>query len=446
MSSVTNAAIDRRVAVIDGATTERGPIKRVSDLRALPFVVILGEPGIGKSTVLESEATQEGVRVLKVRELMTGGQANSGATLFLDALDEYRTDGQPSDKVHSLAHAITAVNTARWRLSCRSEDWRKGADMAPIRETTAGAPIVVAQLLPLDRAEAPAVLIALGEETPDAFLAKATEVGAAGFLENPLSLKLLYKAVARDETWPSTRYDLFTSAIRRLGFERNADHKWRSNRHALDDILSTAAEACLLLLTSGARAIWRSNDEPPAGGDARAYITSHDVGLDRDLLKDMLDTPLFRGDGEAFEPMHRSVAEFLAGEALGKAVVGMGGRSVLPLSRAVALITGTDGVAPTELRGVYAWFAAHLSRLEDVDGSLRLIEADAVTVLAYGDAAVFDTPARRAIFANLDRDDPHFRASEIGITAVGGLAGEDLADDPKNELREPVLGCAAHPR
>jgi hypothetical protein len=95
----------------------------------------------------------------------------------------------------------------------------------------------------------------------------------------------------------------------------------------------------------------------------------------------------------------------------------------------VALITGSDGQPPTELRGLYAWFAVHLTKLGDNASALRLIEADPVTVLAYGDAAVFDTSARRAILQNLDRSDPYFRASEVGITAVGGLAGEDLAAD-----------------
>ncbi len=41
MSTVANAVIDRRVEVIDGANTDRGAIQRVSDLRALPFVVLL---------------------------------------------------------------------------------------------------------------------------------------------------------------------------------------------------------------------------------------------------------------------------------------------------------------------------------------------------------------------------------------------------------------------
>src|SRR5947207_7242341 len=164
-----------------------------------------------------------------------------------------------------------------------------------------------------------------------------------------------------------------------------------------------------MLLTSGARLIWRSNGEPPADPDARAYLSAHDLGIEAALADDMLDTPLFRGEGEAFEPMHRTIAEYLAGESLAKTVVGTAEKSALPLSRAIALITGEGGMPPTELRGVYAWFAAHLTKVGDHAGGLRLIENDAVSVLAYGDAAVFDTPARRAILANLSQGDPYFR-------------------------------------
>src|SRR6516162_1235069 len=61
-----------------------------------------------------------------------------------------------------------------------------------------------------------AVLAALGEDAPDAFLTKAEALGAAGFIESPLSLKLLRKALVGGDDWPTTRYDLFETAIRRL--------------------------------------------------------------------------------------------------------------------------------------------------------------------------------------------------------------------------------------
>jgi hypothetical protein len=428
MRNSAKADIDRRVKVIDGEGKDDRSIERVSDLRAMPFVVLLGEPGIGKSTVLAREAANESASVISVRELMTGTKAQPDATLFLDALDEYRTDGGAEDKVHTLANAIAGCGPARWRMTCRSEDWRKAADIAPISKTADGRAITVAQLLPLDLDEASAILTVLGEANPERFLKNAESYGATGFVENPLGLKLMQKAVADGGAWPANRFQLFASATQKLAFEHSAVRSV-TERHGANEILDAAAEAFLMLLASGARAIWRSNNEPPSAGDARAYVTGHDLQIGRSLLDDMLDTPLFRGEGETFEPMHRTIAEFLAGKALAAAVHGSQSRAALPLARAIALITGNDRSPPTELRGLFAWFAAHLAVAGDDGPALRLIAADPVTVLSYGDAAVFETSARRALLNNLGQLDPYFRTSEVGVTAVGGLAGEDLAED-----------------
>jgi hypothetical protein len=78
---------------------------------------------------------------------------------------------------------------------------------------------------------------------------------------------------------------------------------------------------------------------------------------------------------------------------------------------------------------LFAWLAAHLAIDGDPSSALRLIAADPVTVLSYGDAAVLETSARRALLNSLGQVDPYFRTAEVGVTAVGGLAGEDLAAD-----------------
>ena len=431
------APLDRRVEVLSGPGDLRETARYVSDLRAYPFVVILGEPGIGKSTVLGTEAVNEGAPLIKVRALINGFAPQAGTPLYLDALDEYRTDGHAADKAYLLAGAMIRAQAPRWRLTCRSEDWRKEADIEAISGTVGGTPIVVAQILPLNYKEARAILTALGETDPESFLDKAWDFGAKGFTESPLSLRLLHAAVSRDGTWPTTRFELFTVAIERLSFERDRQRS-RAERHPPEAIVSAAAEACLTMLLTGARTLWRSNDEPPPDADARAYLTSHDLGQVPGLLRDTLDTALFRGEGEAFEPMHLTLADFLAGKALARAVHGGPGRAALPFARAFALITGEDGGPPTELRGVFAWFASHLAQSGDGASAMRLIEADAATVLAYGDAAAFNKDGRRAILTNLTRHDPYFRMSEIGVTAVGGLSGNDLVEDFREILTDQL--------
>jgi hypothetical protein len=158
-------------------------------------------------------------------------------------------------------------------------------------------------------------------------------------------------------------------------------------------------------------------------------VSIHTLGFESRVAAAALDTALFRGEGYAFQPFHRTVAEFLAARFLAARVVGATDAPGLPLRRETALITGNDHKAPSELRGLYAWFAAHLHKEGDPSGARRLIERDAATVLAYGDAAAFDTVGRKEILMNLDREDPYFLSSQNDATVFGGLAGNDLAAD-----------------
>ncbi len=431
------ASIDRRVRATGSTDTSSAPVHRVSDLRGWPFVVVLGEPGIGKSTVFASEAASAGAPVIKVRDLMTDDDIARGECIFLDGLDEYRAEGSPADKIHGLAQSIRAAKASRWWLACRSEDWRKKADIAAIQRTTAGSPILVVQLLPLDDDEAVAMLAAMGELDPQAFVARAHAFGATAFVENPLSLKLLHGAVAGGAAWPDTRYALFDAAIYRLAHDQNPEYRFARHSSA-EAIVAAAGRCCFALLATGARSIWRSAAEPPVEkGGVRSYLTALSLGIDAVLMAEVLDTALFRGEGEAFEPLHRTVAEYLAGRTLAQAVVGVANGAALPLTRAIGLIAGADGKVPSELRGLYGWFAAHLAKLGDEAGARRIIEGDAFTVLAYGDAAVFGTAMRRVLLQELGREDPYFRASEVGVTAIGGLAGEDLSSEFAEILDAP---------
>lgn len=416
--------LDRRVSVVlEGEVVEL----RLSELRGIPYLVLLGEPGIGKSTALEYEATQEGGELLTCREAMNGIPIAASSTAYLDALDEYRAGENGKDKLLQLANAITQSGVARWRLTCRAEDWREAADMRAMRRAASDQPIAVAHLLPLDDTEAEIVLAGLGEADPQRFLADARARGAGAFLENPLSLQLLNSVVASDGLWPRTRFELFDRAIYALVHEHDPQRVF-DRRPPVDDIIDAAGQLSFYLLATGARAFWRSN-ALANGSRAKDFVVVQSLAIDPHLANFSLDTAIFRGEGQSFEPSHRTIAEFLAGRFLAKRVAGEPAGPLFPLNRAAALITGNDQKAPSELRGLYAWFAAHLSQRGDEKGALMLIERDAATVLAYGDAAAFTTNGRRAILVNLDRDDPFFLSSRDSITVFGGLAGDDLVPD-----------------
>lgn len=428
-----SAILDRRVIVqVQG----EGVVQPLSQLRGEPYVVLLGEPGAGKSTALEQEAIAEGGEIATCREVMNGSPIGVSGTAYLDALDEYRSGDGGKDKLHRLANAISKSNIRRWRLTCRAEDWRATADVNAMRRAANNKPIVVAHLMSLSEAEAQLVLASLGAPDPEWFVSEAQNRGAGAFLENPLSLKLLHSVVISNGVWPTSRFDLFARATSALAHEHDPERE-TDPRPGADEILAVAAAMSFHLLASGAKALWRSNALPP-GSIENEYVVTRALGFEARVLEAALDTALFRGEGHAFAPFHRTVAEFLAGRFLARKVVGAGKTPAFPLRRAIALITGSDLKAPSELRGLYAWFAAHLQSAGDPGGARRLIQNDAATVLAYGDAAAFDTAGRREILYHLDRDDPFFLSSLDDATVVGGLASDDLAEDFKTILDADV--------
>ncbi|MDK2757411.1 MAG: hypothetical protein KYX66_11790 [Blastomonas fulva] len=423
--------IDRRVKILAKDGSEPA-VRRMSELRDRPFVVLLGEPGIGKSTVLEVEAAADGVATVPVRAAIGGVVPLAGTALYLDGLDEYRADGNEADKMWQVAKLLRDLAPPRWRLTCRAEDWRSDADRKVL--ANAGA-VTVAQLLALSLEESAEVLSRLGELDPAAFIADARRVGAGGLLESPLSLRLLRAAISNKGAWPTTRFDLFAEATRQFTFEHNEDHQARRDRSRADEIAATADRFALTLLTTGSRSIWRSPAAPPSG-----TVPSDVFGIPTAVIADTLDTPLFTGPENEFELMHRSVAEFLAARELAAAVAGNDERAALPLGRALALLSGANGRVPSELRGVQAWLAAHLAKRGDAVRTSEVIDRDPIGALAYGDPAVFDHPTAMRLFESLDEKDPYFLGSTTidGSTVLGGLAREDMATTFLSALNAPA--------
>ncbi len=143
------AFLDRRVLVHSGGETSE---RLLSSLRDEPFVVLLGEPGSVNRRRLRHEAAAAGCEVVTCREAMSGVPLPAADTIYLDALDEYRTGENGKDKLLQLANTLSASKHHRWRLTCRAEDWRDAADLGAMRRAANNRSIVVARLLPLDEA------------------------------------------------------------------------------------------------------------------------------------------------------------------------------------------------------------------------------------------------------------------------------------------------------
>lgn len=423
------AKLDRRIKLLSQQPGEGPPLERISQLSALPHVVLLAEPGMGKSTVLEQLSTEAGGDFADVRWFIDGSPVSSERPLFLDSLDEYRSDS--TSAVEKLTAKLIQWKASRWWLSCRAVDWR-ASDLTVLQRATAGRNILIATLEPLDINEADEIIAALTGRNPAETRDRTEALAARAFLQNPLSLSLLIKAGLISV--PRSRFELFDAATEKLAHEY--DERRLRDRAPLE-ILADAGKLCAFLLLSNRAGLWHQNRPINAAAGGARYLATNTLRLAARAVGLALDTALFQRNGEGvFAPMHRTIAEFLAGRALAEAVSGGKNQPQLPLARILALMTA-GGRPPTDLRGVYAWTAVHLSRQGRSEEALRLIRQDPVSVLVYGDAAVLSPGERQELWRRLDQDDPWFLANQESDTAVGGLAGSDLVPEFERELRHP---------
>lgn len=420
---MTIAPLDRLITT--GTTADDASEARpLSSLLSEPFIVLLGAPGMGKSVALSQLAELEGETCLAAFDAVEQ-QFTPGSTIYIDALDEI-----PVDEARSIARALKRTRGVRWRVSCRAESWNEGGRLSQAfgdKGASTGVVPAVAQLLPLTEQEAVRVLHAFGCADPAALLAKVAVIRSTAFAMTPLGLKFLTKANIESPT-ELTRFELYQSGVEHLAFEHNHTKQEDGQRATLtmEVRLDIAGRVGLALLLSGKHRIKLSvfTDD--------TAVTCDDLRLDRTALTAVLDTALFIKAGDVFQPLHRSIQEFLAGRFLARLVTNGIGNSKLSAERALELIVSADGLPADGMRPLYAWYAGHLVSFGCPDEAMRLAQLDPDSLLLHGDTAKLSVDARLTVLRDVGSRDPFFRwaphqwgAAEI--TTVGLITADMLS-------------------
>ncbi|MDE2752517.1 MAG: hypothetical protein OXI83_08085, partial [Gemmatimonadota bacterium] len=373
--------------------------EKLADLRSVRAYVLLGETGAGKTTVFKEEEKND-ERALRVpaRRFLRGEFDSHpewrDRTLFVDALDEQRAArGDHREPVDTFIRRIQGLGQPRFRLSCREDSWLQ-TDFEELSQVTGGEDLHLLRLDPLSGSDAREVLASMDVKDPDRLLLGAIDSGLEVFLQNPLFLEMLAETEG-SASGPGGQLATFEQACSRLVEERNPEHldAWDGAPFRTEELMLAAGRLCAIVLLSGKSGWSRrgagSDDFPPVS----------EAGSRQDLLKFALDSKLFEGSVETGRwPRHRRIAEFLAARFLDHAIT----EKQLAASRVLALMTGIDGIAMPDLRGVSVWLAA-MNR--DVRG--RLIEDDPVGVAFHGDAGRFGRRETELLLGGLENNLDH---------------------------------------
>ena len=392
--------------------------------------VVLGAPGAGKTELFRSEAEAEAKKnqssiYITARNFITLGNDSDwqNKTLFIDGLDEMRAgthDGRtPLDKIRKI---LRKSKCKRFRISCRGADWFGSNDKIHLEAVLTGPKVKILHLDPLSDTQIREFLKQVCKiDNIDEFIDAAQDSGIQYLLGNPQNLKLLAKTFFNSR-WPQTRREIFESACKISCSENNQEHKIAEpDLIGRIELLDIAGRLCALQLLAGYDGIYfpRGEENPNLN-----FLSLDEVKkFDSNKFHNVLSTNLFSMVvPDHFEPVHKHIAEFLAGRYLSQLL----DKNKLPINRILSLMTGEDGGIVSEMRGIAAWIAAH-----NKIGRSEIIDLDPLGVVSYGDIASFSTSEKQQILEKLaqeSRDIPWLLATAKLDSHLGLLASNDMAD------------------
>jgi hypothetical protein len=353
-------------------------------------LVLLGEPGMGKTRTLEAEAaelteiwSQTGDYVLRVdlgatrdesvltREIFGSNEFEEWAAgdrelhLFLDSLDEATLRlGVVGDIILKGLDGVDA-SRLRVRLACRTAD-RLPAFEAKLRALWPGDDSGVYELAPLRREDVRIAAEDLGIDARE-FLRELVERDLVPLAIKPVTLAMLLDLAAEQEGFPDSHLELYGRGLRHLAAEpaerRRRDPNTKGQLNA-GQRLAVAGRIAAATILTGRTAV--STADTPANSPDVVTLAQLAGGVERDAdvavptsfqvsddgLREVLGTGLFSARGIELGWAHHTYGEYLAGRYLTD--TGMS----LPQKLSLLTVEARERRIVPQLRDVAGWAAA----------------------------------------------------------------------------------------
>lgn len=391
-------------------------------------IVVLAEPGAGKTDLLKSFAAQLGVVSERASIFKERSNITQVENLILDAFDEVaKLDQTAVDRIVVRARETEA---RRVILASRSSEWEEARSKS-VEECFGKNPIII-KLLPLDELQQRAIFENhVPSEDFELFKSEVGRFDLLPLLGNPQFLKLFADSFVEGGRKFTSKNAIFQDAVSRLAQEANPSAH-QKNRPPISHIVSLAQEVFAKLLLSGADGVGVAETH----GD-RQYPKLTSLFMEpSEHVFNVIDSRLFKpaASENKHEPVHRIVAEYCAAKYLSSRLDSSS--DLLSLRRCLSIIA-PNNVVRDELRGLVGWLAAVGCK----ETQEAIIAIDSYAVLANGDPSMLLASSRRKLLCRLRETantDPHFRRGDTWRTfSAAGFFTPEILDEFKHEIVSP---------
>jgi hypothetical protein len=456
-------------------------LRPLHDLVGIPGLILIGEPGLGKSTEMRSEferlekqtaggpdlvqwvslgTTRESAvlseSIFKAESFRRWLEGDGRLFLFLDALDEARM--RVPRIADLLLDGLAKVPYGRLslRISCRSANRHTGLERG-LRERFAEGELHAFELCPLARRDVLALASGRGLDA-EVIVRTTIERDLQPLAMVPESLNFLLDVAEKTGDLPSGRVDAYERGLGLLVREPDEDRR-EERRDALDpgERLALASRVAAALVLSGRTSVGldQVGDDPDqaglqelAGGLERDRSKAVDSDVEASVanLKEVLETALFTTDGRG----GRAFGQANYGEFLCARWLAGGGLDPDQLDQ-LLFMDGADGrrVVP-QMNEVAAWLAD-----QDEAFFARLLAADSSVLLRADPRSLDETGRHRlvaALLAGVASDDvdrwdrrmrdkyPALRHREIA-EQLGAVIGDRGAPSRARQVAIDIAGA-----
>ena len=365
----SSAYIDRTL-VVEGQSVDQDELLKMSGV-----VVVLGEPGVGKSELLDYVSAKVGVSREDARIFIHDDDLRSrrGGYLIVDAIDEISME-HSAESVDKLLVDASKTSPKVFLLSSRSAHWDESRKLF-VEKVFKHTPKIV-HLCPLNENEQETLFEHfLPEQKFEDFKYALHDVGLDGLLGNPHNLRLIAKVYQHRHGHIESKNSIYADSIEILLSERENRPANRS-RPSTSTLVNIGDDVCAKLFLAGC--VGLSLSESNSSGQFPFF---RDL-CNREEIQYLIGSGLFiasRHGSDYHELIHRTVVEYCAARYLARIVQDPSRRYTL--QRALALIA-PNGYVREDLRGLLGWFGCML--IDSVDQK-AVIKIDPVSVLVNGD-------------------------------------------------------------